>query len=285
MKINVWLFTFLIFFIVVSKSFADSADGFPNVPGKEAELAKLVGEVYVWNHWWFQDWKNNFDKNFELGKREVVGVCFNGHDDKENMGYNIFFDKLIADISFFKQADSWYVPGIVDDYQSFVGSGISERSEYFEFEKKQLCPIKEFTVVFNKDVFNVLDFGKFTDEKKKFVEKSLMELIFTKKRLNWMKKNLDVIPENEIVIKVGNFNFNYPVFYYYIVGLNYDGGYGEEVMPYLGFVYFDIKSRKAFCEDFIASDGILRRKYKNAISRIDQTSATLYYKNGKFVDK
>lgn len=280
MKKNYFL-TFIFALLATVKCFADGVDGFPNEPGKEKELSKLIGEAYVWNHYWYNDWRKDFDKVFKVGKKEKIGVCFADNKSKEEKGYRIFFDKLPADMTFFKQNNSWYAPDVVGGYCDDERTSRKESlREYLDFKAKQTAPLKEFWILLGKDVFGVLNFGPFGEEKKKFIERVFLDRILKGNDLKFIQKCAKRDSKTGIVIKVGNFNFKYPVFYYYIEGLNSDKG-----MPFLGYVNFDTETKKIFFDDLISSEvPPVNKKYEQVIKRIDQTGMTFKYINGRFVE-
>jgi hypothetical protein len=257
---------------------ADSVDGFPNEPGKEKELATLVGEAYVWNHYWFNDWGKDFDRVFRARKKEIIGVCSVDDVLNKQKGYSIFFDNLPGELSFYKDG-SWWAMDVITDYKDERLLPTENKKEYFDSKAMHLESMKNLEVYFDKNIFGVLNFGKFGAEKKKFVKDVFLKKIFAED----MDSYRDIINRNSkngILIKVGNFNFNYCVFYYYVEGLNYEDG-----VPYFGTVYFDPKTGKAIHNELIG--GQVKptiKKYKNAIKRIDQDGMIFKYVNGKFLD-
>ncbi len=274
-----YFFILLFVFAAPMKCLADKLDGFPNESGREKELATLVGEAYVWNHYWYNDWGKDFEKVFKVGRKEKIGVCLIDNKMKEEKGYGIFFDKLPAELFFYKQNNSWYAPDVSCDYIDERTSKKQNIKDYIDFKAKQSAPIKEFSVFFDKEVLNVLNFGPFNGEKRKFVKEIFLDRILKGSDLEFIQKN-EENSKKGILIKVGNFNFNYPIFYYYVEGLNDDEG-----IPYLGFVNFDTETRKVFQDDLISGEvQPIKRKYKNALKRIDQTGLTLRYMNGRFED-
>lgn len=272
-----------VFLAGVSCCPADNVDGFPNETGKEKELAKLVGEAYVWNHFWFNDWGKNFDKGLKIGKKETVGVSVIDDKVKKQKGYSIFFDSLPSDLSFYKDG-SWWAPDVLEDYNDERLSLSENKKAYLDSKAMHSDSMKSFEVRFDKNIFKVLDFGKFGVDKKKFVEDVFVKKIFVED-IDSFRKVISRNSKNGISIRVGNFNLNYPVFYYYVEGLDYEGGEEGKGMPYLGSVLFDPKTRNLIHNDIVGNDvKPIKRKYKNAISRIRQTGITLRYKDGHFVE-
>ena len=268
-KIFVFLFPLLL--SVTVQCLANSSDGFPNGPGREEELAKIVGEAYVWNHYWYNDWEKNFQKYFEIGMVKTIGICFNGSKNEEEKHYIIFFDGLPSNLSFSKIGNLWYASDVIDDYSDERIPADLKIKKYLNYKSNQPTPIQEFKIVIDKKVLKIIDFGNFNKEKKDFVEAIFL------KRFSNDTGFIRNIPKVGILIKVGNFNFKYPFFYYYIENP------GKEIQN-LGVCQFNTETKEPIFNDLMVPADVpfIKKKYMHVIKRINENGITFRYKDGKF---
>jgi len=232
------------------------------------ELSFLIGNVLVWENYWYGCWEKEF-KAFMGAKKQMVSIAY---DEKEKC-YQVFVDELKTNLPFYKY-DQWRVIDI-QDYNDPRSTEEANRGEY-ESNKKNFDAVSvKKEISFSGRSFEVVKFDPFSAEKRQLIEKLFLEKVFSGDARKFIFDQLKQrTGKTKIVrLKVGNFKADYPWLYYYVEGI-----------PYVGRVFYDTTTKKGIYEEMISIEETpMAAKYLNIKKRIDETGMVFKYEDDKFV--
>jgi hypothetical protein len=231
-------------------------------------FSEIVGDALVWEEYW----KSPFDN---MGvpplnkKSDIKYICFINGDDMM-----VFIDDYLCVLNFQRHENRWlYYEAVV--YNETKITPQNNKRDYAEYKNRMLKNAHVKTTELRKLNLEVINPKGFSEVKVELVKKVFIKNILTNEFKKFVYQVSKAGSQKPVSIRVGDFNVDNSLMYYYVKDLDYCGR-----------VFINPVNHQVIHEEFESylenPNGIY---LENIIKRIDENGRWFIYHNGKFVSE
>ena len=230
-------------------------------------LSDAVARAAVWDNYWFGFWKSI--PRMAEAQEQLTGWPVRATNGEDVL---VFVDELhsVFSCSFQKQ----YACDFVWNYGDRLCAEEPDFVEYESIKKSKGAGQQKISIVMRPELLRAVNFSSFDDAKARKVQILINAHYLDKEFFHDARKYYGQRARYDpIRIRVGNFNLDSPLIYFYVDG-----------MPYLPIMSLDpTASRFVYLDEWSIDSGSHRCYYPHAIKRIRENGAWFTVENGKLV--